>query len=161
MLVKKEIIINANVKRVWRIFSRLEEWPKWGGYIIRTKWLSKTKWKRGAMLKQTIKGFDIMKEYTSISKIIEAKSHNLVIWTGTGLLVRGIHTIKFEKIDNTRKNQRFSRYRKSKGFSCKTKVSNIEQLKGPLAPIIAPFVKDKFEIYFEQFLEGLKREAEK
>ena len=143
MLVKKEIIINANVKRVWRIFSRLEEWPKWGGYIIRTKWLSKTKWKRGAMLKQTIKGFDIMKEYTSISKIIEAKSHNLVIWTGTGLLVRGIHTIKFQRINN------------------RTKVSNIEQLKGPLAPFIAPFVKDKFEIYFEEFLRGLKREAEK
>ena len=143
MLVNKEIIINADIKKVWRIFSRLEEWPKWGGYIIKTKWLSKRKWKTGAMLKQTIKGFDIMKEYTSISKIIEAKPYNLVIWTGTGLLVRGIHTIKFEKIDK------------------KTKVSNIEQLKGPLAPIIAPFVKDKFEIYFEQFLDGLKIEAEK
>ena len=66
-----------------------------------------------------------------------------VTWTGTRSLIKGIHTFKFEKINK------------------KTKVTNIEYFKGPLAPIIFPFIKNKFEIYFERFLNGLKRKVEK
>ena len=38
---------------------------------------------------------------------------------------------------------------------------NIEYFKGPLAPLIFPFIEGKFEIYFERFLNGLKTKAEK
>ena len=57
-------------------------------------------------------------------------------------MIRGIHSFKFENFKN------------------KTKVVNKEYFKGPLAPIIFPFIKNKFEFHFEQFLNGLKRKVE-
>ena len=143
MIIKKEIIINSDIKKVWKIFSQIEEWHEWGGYILNAKWLSKSKWKINSMFVQSIKGFLFVEYYNSECIILKINPYKFVEWTGTRKLIRGVHFFKFTKIGN------------------KTKVSNIEYFKGPLAPIIFPFIRNKFKLYFEQFLNGLKKEAEK
>lgn len=143
MLIKKEILINADIKKVWKIFCELENWPKWGGYIIKTKWLTKTKWKDGSQFLQIVKGFGPMRKFKSTPKIIKIKNYNIIIWSGTRKLIRGEHAFEFQKIGS------------------KTKVVNFEDFKGTLAPILFPLMKKNFEAYFKQFLKGLKKEAEK
>ena len=76
------------------------------------------------------------------NKFIKINPGKIVTWTGTRTLIKGVHTLKFEKING------------------KTKVSNIEYFKGPLAPIIFPFIKNRFENYFDSFLKGLKGKVE-
>ena len=136
-------MINADVKKVWKIFCQLENWPKWGGYIIETKWLSKEKWGEGSRFMQIVMGFGFIKQFKSQPRILEVKTYDTIAWTGTRKLIKGVHTFKFEKISN------------------KTKVTNIENFTGLLAPIIFPVIKSKFNIYFQQFLNGLKKESEK
>ena len=142
MLIKKEILINADVKKVWKIFCELERWHEWGGYIIKTKWMSKRKWKKGSQFLQVVNGFVPIKKFESTPRIIKIKNYKIVAWSGTRKLIRGEHTFEFQKIGS------------------KTNVINFENFKGLLAPILFPLMKNNFEIYFEQFLEGLKKEAE-
>ena len=143
VLIKKEIIINADIQKVWSIFSQLENWPKWGCYILQASWVSKNKWKVGSRFTQTIKGFLGFKEFKSNPEIITIEPYKIVTWAGTRKLIKGTHTFKFQKIGS------------------KTKVSNEEYFTGLLAPILLPFFKNKFEFYFEEFLNGLKKETEK
>ncbi|MBI2649901.1 SRPBCC domain-containing protein [Candidatus Woesearchaeota archaeon] len=143
MLIKKEILINADIKKVWKAFCDLEKWPKWGGYIVSTRWLTNQRWKKGAKFAQTIKGFYFIKKLTSNTEIIKVRPHSLIKWAGTRKLIKGTHTFKFEKIDG------------------KTKVSNIENFTGLLAPVLFPLIKSNFNFYFEQFLKGLKKESER
>jgi hypothetical protein len=143
MKIKKEIVIDADVKKVWKAFSDLERWPEWSGYILRAKWLTSRRWENNSRFTQTIKGFFVFNKFVSFPKIIDVEPYRCVTWTGTRRLIRGIHTLKFEKINKI------------------TKVTNLEFFRGPLAAIIFPLVKNKFNLYFKQFLEGLKRECEK
>ena len=143
MLIKKEIIINADTKKVWEIFCELENWPKWSGCIIETKWLSKDKWKKDSKFAQTAKGFGFIKQFTSNVRIVEIKPYKKVKWTGTRKLINGTHAFEFIKING------------------KTRIINHEYFKGLLSPLFFPLFKNGFELHFEQFLKGLKDEAEK
>ena len=143
MLIKKEIMINADITTVWQIFSRLERWPKWGGYIINAGWNTKKKWKQGSKFTQIVKGFNVIKSLKSEPMIIKIKPYSIVTWRGARKLIKGIHTFKFQKVGS------------------RTKVTNEEYFKGLLAPILFPLIKNNFEIYFQKFLDGLKKEAEK
>mgnify|MGYP001614861096 CR=1 FL=1 len=143
MQIKKEILINADVKKVWKIFSKLERWSMWSDCITNAKWISKTEWKTGSKFTQTVKGFGIFRAFKSNPVILDVKLFKLISWSGTRKLIKGVHTFKFQKIGN------------------KTKVLNIEHFRGLLAPFIFPLIKNKFGLYFEQFLNGLKIEAEK
>jgi len=142
-MIKKEILIDADVKKVWEIFCRIEDWPRWGVYIIDEEWASKDKWKVGSRFSQSIKGFYGFKKFRLNALVLEIIPFKSVTWKGTKPLVHGVHTFKFQKLGG------------------KTKVTNMEYFKGPLAFIMYPFIKNKFGIYFEQFLNGLKEEAEK
>jgi len=142
MRIHKEIIIDAPVKEVWNVFSEVEEWPELCNNIVKTYWNTKEKWTLDSSFTQIVKDIIPLK-IISKTKFIEIIPYKKVTWTGTRPLIRGIHIFKFEKINK------------------KTKVTNIEYFKGPLAPIIFPFIKNKFEIYFERFLNGLKRKVEK
>ena len=142
MLVKKEVLISADIKKVWEVFSQLENWPKWGGYILKTKWISGSRWERNSKFVQKISGFLFIDSYSSRCEILEIRKLKFVEWRGTRKLMQGTHSFKFQKTGK------------------KTKVSNIEYFKGPLAPLIFPLIKNKFEIYFEQFNQGLKNECE-
>lgn len=143
MLIKKEIIINADVKKVWKIFSDLEKWPEWSGYILKTKWISKEKWQPNAMFSQTTKGFGPVNQFVSKVKLIKVEPYKTIAWTGSRKLISGTHTFEFREVKNN------------------TKVLNSEYFKGVLEPILGHLIKPKFEFYFEQFLDGLKKEAEK
>lgn len=143
MLIKKEIIINAPPKKVWKTFSKLEKWPEWSSHIVKAYWTSPKKWALNSTFTQIVKKVVPFKNLASNSKILKIKTYAVVIWTGSRTLIRGIHTFKFDKIKN------------------KTKVQNIEKFTGVLAPFIFPFIKKKFELYFEQFLRELKKESEK
>ena len=142
-MIKKEIIINSDVKKVWEIFCRLENWPKWGHYILGTKWLSGKRWRKNSMFVQQISGFLFFKVYNSKCRVLEVEKYKIIKWEGTRKLIQGVHVLKFEKIGN------------------KTKFSNIEYFKGPLAYFIYPLVKKRFELDYDKFNNGLKREAEK
>jgi len=143
MDIEKKIIINADVKQVWNKFCQLEKWPEWGGYIFETKWISGKKWAKGSRFSQTVKGFWLIKKFESSPKILEVKPFKLVRWAGTRRLVKGTHIFMFEKIGS------------------KTRVLNIEHFSGILAPFAFPLLKANFNIYFQQFLEGLKKESER
>lgn len=143
MLIQKEIIINADIKDVWEIFYDLERWPEWSSYIIETKWITKGKWEKGCKFIQVVKGFGIIKKFQSKSIIKEVKPYNTVTWYGTRKWIMGTHTFKFQKIKN------------------KTKVKNFEYFSGFAAPLLFPFFKNNFNLYFKQFLYGLKKESEK
>ena len=143
MPIKKEIIINSDIKKVWKIFSQIEKWPEWGGYIKHAKWLSEKKWKRGSRFIQIIKGFGIFKDFKSDVTMLNVMPAKYVEWTGKRRLMRGVHSFKFIKTAN------------------KTKVVNEEYFEGLLSPFIFPFIKKNFGVYFEQFNQGLKKEAEK
>ena len=140
-MIKKEIVINSDVKKVWKVFSQLENWPKWGHYILSAKWLSGKKWKTNSTFIQKIKGFLFFKVYSSKCRVLKTEKYRLIKWEGTRKLIQGVHLLKFEKIGS------------------KTKFSNIEYFKGPLAPFIYPFIKKRFELYYEKFNKGLKREV--
>ena len=142
MQISKEIIINAPIKEVWGVFSKLEEWPELCNNIVKTYWNTKEKWTLESSFTQIVKGITPLK-IISKTKFIEIVPYKKVTWTGTRSTIQGVHTFKFEKINK------------------KTKVTNIEYFKGPLAPLIFPFIEGKFEIYFERFLNGLKTKAEK
>ena len=142
MQIKRDLIVNAPVSKVWKTFSKLEKWTDYSGYIKKACWTSPEKWSLNSTFTQVIK-IGILKR-VSHPRIIKIKKCNYVTWTGTGSLVQGVHTLIFEKINNK-----------------KTKAVNTEYFKGILAPIIFPFIKNKFEEYFWQFLNGLKRESEK
>lgn len=142
MKLAKEIIINTSSQKVWKSFSHIEKWPKYCDCIKKAYWTSPKKWSLNSTFTQVIK-IGILKR-VSYPRIIKIKRGKYVTWTGTGSLVQGVHTLIFEKINNR-----------------KTKVVNKEYFKGILALIIFPFIKSKFEGYFEQFLNGLKRECEK
>ena len=98
MLIKKEILINANIKKVWKIFSQLENWPKWSGCILKAKWISKDKWKKDSQFMQTVKGFGFIKQFKSNVKVIEIKPYKKVKWAGTRKLIKGTHAFEFIKI---------------------------------------------------------------
>ena|SRR3989338_5331478 len=138
MKLAKEIIINASLNKTWKAFSQLEKWPKYCDCIKKACWTSPEKWSLNSTFTQVIK-IGILKR-VSHPRIIKIKKPVYVTWTGTGSLVQGVHTLMFEKISNK-----------------KTKAVNKEHFKGILAPIIFPFIKNKFEEYFWQFLNGLKR----
>ena len=142
MQIYKEVEINAPINKVWKAFSQLEKWPKYCDCIKKAYWTSPKKWSLNSTFVQIIKIGPIKK--TSYPIIIKIKKGKYVAWTGTGSLVQGVHTLMFKKINN---NQ--------------TKVINREYFKGILALIIFPFIKNKFEEYFGQFLNGLKKESEK
>jgi len=142
-MIKREIIVNSDIKKVWRIFSQLENWPKWGYYILGAKWLSKSRWKPNSMFIQKIRGFLFFKVYNSKCRILKVEKYKLIKWEGTRKLIQGVHILKFEKIGN------------------KTKFSNIEYFKGPLASFIYPLVKKRFNFDYGKFNSGLKREVEK
>ncbi len=143
MTIKKETIINADIKKVWNVFSELEKWPDWSGYHIDAKWNSKNKWKKGSEFMQHSKGFGIIPNFKSNSKIIEIEPYSRVTWAGTRSWIKGTHTLEFKKVRN------------------KTKVINKEVFTGLLSPIFYPLIKKKFNEYFADFLIGLKKEAEK
>ena len=142
MKLTKEIVIKASSQKVWKIFSQLEKWPKYCDCIKKAYWNSPKKWALNSTFVQTIKIGPIKR--ISYPRIIKIERGKYVTWAGTGSLVQGVHTLMFEKISNK-----------------KTKAVNKEHFKGILAPIIFPFIKNKFEEYFWQFLNGLKRESEK
>ena len=142
MKLTKEIIINASSQKAWKAFSQLEKWPVYCDYIRKAYWTSPEKWSLNSTFTQVIK-IGILKR-VSHPRVINIKKGKYVTWTGTGSLVLGVHTLIFERINDN-----------------KTKVINKEYFKGILAQIIFPFIKNKFEEYFWQFLNGLKRESEK
>ena len=142
MEIIKRAIINAPPKKVWKAFSQLEKWPTYCNYIKKACWTSPEKWSLNSTFTQVIK-IGILKR-ASHPRIIKIKKGKYVTWTGTGSLVQGVHTLIFKKISNN-----------------KTKAVNKEYFKGILAPIIFPFIKNKFGEYFQQFLNGLKKELEK
>ena len=142
-MIKKEIIINSDVKKVWKVFCKMENWPKWGYYVLSAKWLSNSKWKTNSKFIQKIKSLLFFKIYNSKCRILKIKKYRLIEWEGTRKLIQGVHSLKFKKIGN------------------KTKFSNMEYFKGPLAPLIYPLIKKRLELYYEKFNKGLKREAEK
>lgn len=143
MLIKKEVTINADVKKVWKTFSELEKWPVWSSCILKTRWLTREKWKKNSMFSQTIKGFGLIKQLKSKVKLISAEPFRKVTWVGARKLINGTHTFEFVRIGS------------------RTKVLNYEAFKGPLAPILFPLVRKNFEICFGQFLDGLKKESER
>ena len=142
MKLTKEIVIKASSQKVWKIFSQLEKWPKYCDCIKKAYWNSPKKWALNSTFVQTIKIGPIKR--ISYPRIIKIERGKYVTWAGTGSLVQGVHTLIFKKINNK-----------------KTKAVNKEYFKGILAPIIFPLIKKKFEDYFKQFLDGLKKESEK
>lgn len=139
--IKKEIIINASPKRVWNVFSELEKWPELCNYVSKAYWNTSKKWTLDSSFTQIIVNIIPLKKNISRTKFIKIIPGKIVTWTGTRTLIKGVHTLKFEKING------------------KTKVSNIEYFTGPLAPLIFP-LKNRIENYFEQFLKGLKGKVE-
>ncbi len=142
MQIYKEIKINAPVNKAWKTFSQLEKWPKYCDCIKKAYWTSPEKWNLNSTFTQVIK-IGILKR-VSHPRIVKIKRGKYVTWAGTGRLIQGVHTLMFEKINNN-----------------KTKVINKEYFKGILAFMIFPLIKNKFEEYFGQFLNGLKRECER
>ena len=143
MIVQKEILIDANMEKVWKIFSGIGEWHKWSGCIINAEWTLGDKWKPESEFLQTVKGFGIIRQFDSKVRLLESEPCKKVTWRGTRKLISGTHTFEFLRMRN------------------KTKVLNFEHFKGPLAPLLFPMFKNNFEHNFEQFLAGLKRESEK
>lgn len=141
--IKKEIIIDSPKKKVWDVFSELEKWPELCNYISKAYWVTSKKWTLDSSFTQIVVNIIPLNKNISHTKFIKIIPGKIATWTGTRSLIKGVHTFKFEKINN------------------KTKVVNIEYFKGPLAPIIFPFIKNNFSLYFEQFLKGLKRKVEK
>src|SRR3989338_6802463 len=137
MQVRKELVINSSFNRTWKAFSQIEKWPEYCDCIKKAYCTSPKKWALNSTFVQIIKIGPIKR--ISHPRIIKIKKGKYVAWTGTGSLVQGVHTLIFEKVNGN-----------------KTKAINKEYFKGILAPIIFPFIKDKFEGYFWQFLEGLK-----
>ena len=142
MQISKEIIINAPLKNVWNTFSKLEEWPNLCNNIVKIYWTSGEKWSLNSTFTQIVKNITPFR-IVSHAKVIEIMHGKNVTWIGARSLIRGIHTFRFENINK------------------KTRVINMEYFKGTLAWLIFPFIKSKFEIYFETFLSGLKIKAEK
>jgi len=142
MLIKKEIIINAPVNKVWKIFLELEKWAEWSDYIYKAYWTSKDKWKVNSTFVQIVKG-PFQQKQVSKPRILKVIPNKQVTWIGTRALIKGKHTFTFEKANK------------------KTKIRNIETFHGILAPFIFPFIKKSFELYFEQFLLELKYKVEK
>src|SRR3989338_9223241 len=132
MQIYKEVEVNAPINKVWKIFSQLEKWPKYCDCIKKACWTSPKKWALNSAFMQIIEMGPIKR--ISYPRIIEIERDKYVTWTGTGSLVQGVHTLMFERTSNN-----------------KTKVINKEYFKGILAPIIFPFIKNKFEEYFWQF----------
>ena len=141
IIIKRYIIINSSPKKIWDVFCDIEKWPQLTSFISKAYWNNDKKWTLDSSFTQVLVNIVPWKRVskTKFKEIIPMKS---VTWTGTGYLLVGVHTLKFEKIGN------------------KTKVSNIEYFKGPLAPFVTPLIKSKFEAYFEEFLKGLKRKVE-
>ena len=96
-MIKKEIIINSNIKKVWKTFSQLEKWPIWGGYILNAKWISERKWTKGSKFTQVIEGFWFFKSFKSNPEVIEIKPLHKVTWHGSRKYMQGVHTFIFEK----------------------------------------------------------------
>ncbi|HJN57128.1 MAG TPA: SRPBCC family protein [Candidatus Woesearchaeota archaeon] len=142
MMVKKDIIINAPIKKVWHVFSDLEKWQGWSSNIAKASWITSDKWDLNSSFRQILTGVLPFKNVESNARVIEIEDYRKVTWTGMRKTIRGIHTFRFEKIGN------------------KTKVENIEEFKGPLAPIMFPLLKHRFEAFFVRFLKEMKEEVE-
>lgn len=143
MHIKKEIIINADIKKVWKTFCQLEKWPMRTAFILEARWVTKDKWKKDSRFLQAIRGFGPVKQFKSEVKLINAEPFKKITWVGTRKLINGTHTFEFIKAGKN------------------TKVLNYEHFKGPLAPLVFPLMRGHFEIYFAQFLDGLKKESER
>ena len=143
MHIEKEIKINAPIDKVWNIFIEIENWKDWAGCVKSAKWLSEDKWNIGSRFNQVIKNSGISGDFKSTVIIQAVEEQHYVRWSGIRKLVRGIHSFKFETKGNI------------------TKVVNYEIFEGILAPFVFILAKKKFNSDFEQFLQGLKIEAEK
>ena len=154
--IKKEILINSTPKKVWEVFADIEKWPELCSYVSKVYWNTSKKWTLDSSFTQVIVNIIPLKKNVSHTKFIKIIPGKIVTWTGTRTLIKGVHTLKFKRINNAGKSKI-----SGTNFVGKTKVSNIEYFKGPLAPIIFPFIKNRFEHYFEQFLKGLKGKVEK
>ena len=140
--IKQQIFIHASPKRAWEVFSKLENWPKLNPIYIYAKHISGPKWSVGSR-------FEFLSDYGFIKSkakpiVLRSNPPNFIEWIGTKHFLKGKHSFTFKKIKNG------------------TEVTNYEEFTGIGLPIIRILnLKPKVENSFKQFLQGLKKEAEK
>jgi len=80
----------ASPERVWAVWSRVEDWPRWDWMgSADARWLAGRPWTEGARLRVGHRPF------TFDCVLVEARPPERVAWVGRGAGIEGRHTFRF------------------------------------------------------------------
>jgi hypothetical protein len=133
--VKESITIRADIRDVWDVFSRVEEWPSWQDGCLEAA--APQSLKRGAQLHLSIKfGFVPIKFPVTI---IRCDPPYELTWIGRGGGLKGVHSWRFVPDGE------------------KTQATQCEEYSGPgLVPFFLAGQVGAARRMFRKSLEGLK-----
>jgi len=132
---KRSLLIHAPVGNVWRVFTGVNQWPKWQHDIVEAS--LQDPFKPGSVIHWTTNGF-------SIESRLQTVVHNQKIgWAGKAFGSFAVHVWSFEE----------------KGGN--TIVTVEESMEGWLVWLMQGYVQSNLHVATEAWLEALKAESER
>jgi uncharacterized membrane protein len=142
IVIEEKILINAPPKEVWKLFSNLDNWPKFNPMYKYAKQLSEDEFEVGSHF-EFYSEIGMIKS-KSLTTVLRSEPPNLISWMGSKKILRGKHTFAFNEVANG------------------TEVTNYEEFTGPGIPLFLILgLKSKMRESFKVFLKGLKKECER
>ncbi len=145
------LMISASTKTkaapedVWRTWSEIENWPKWGNpFIVNSRWLERREWEVGAKFEQAHQwGFPFF-HTVSIDIVKEVNPGQSVSWWKSAKGIRSCHIWFFEPL-------------REGG----TRIVKTEVFVGFSIWLFKPLLKKKWSKFFQDTVNGLARSAER
>ncbi len=142
LVIEESIVVETSALDVWQFFEDLKQWPQWNAGVIDAGWVSGNPWTKGSIFQfTTLSGKTKNKIQPTIIECHPAES---VTWLGKTMGIKGLHTYKFEKTNET-----------------KTMVTSHEEFSGFLLPILKRMVSVRdIKETFAKSLLALKTQVE-
>nr|WP_315200619.1 SRPBCC family protein [uncultured Flavobacterium sp.] len=135
VITRKNIVINASVKNVWKVFSNVNNWDTWQKEIVTPK--INGAFKLGTSFNWKSNGLTI----TSTLQTVEI--NKMVGWSGPAFGAFAIHTWYFTEHNG------------------QTTISVEESMEGWLVSLLKSNFQSSLDTSIEHWLKALKTEAEK
>ena len=138
LIVFGEREVNIPRERIWQIWTRLEEWPKWSALHTSTRWLNRSEWQVGAQFEQVLNlGFPLG-SITAIETVGAIIPGERVSWWKDEKGIRSNHVWTFEALPDGG-----------------THITNLEIFHGMSIGLIKPLVASRWQRLFQGSVDGL------
>lgn len=99
MIIREEIEIRAPLSVVWRVFSAIEDWETWNTVCENCCIIGGNQMVKGSCITWTFRPFYVPIKVSP--RITKCEPEKEVVWQGSRLGVKAVHTFVFEEKENT------------------------------------------------------------